>query len=129
MSSRPSSVVLAACASWSSPLRGLSRLAIFWRVDPPPTGPSQPVSSCYRRVLPCPARLDLLGPRCRPLLLSSLALVIVRRLLSVSLGGQSHSIAYYYYTCTVPVFRAGLEGVYSSVPTIAGKRPNEGQAH
>ncbi|KAE9165637.1 hypothetical protein PF004_g29433, partial [Phytophthora fragariae] len=31
MSSRPSSVVLAACASWSSPLRGLSRLAIFCR--------------------------------------------------------------------------------------------------
>ncbi|KAE9005152.1 hypothetical protein PR003_g18420 [Phytophthora rubi] len=31
MSSRPSSVVLAACVSWSSLLRGLSRLAIFCR--------------------------------------------------------------------------------------------------
>ncbi|KAE9092111.1 hypothetical protein PF007_g18642 [Phytophthora fragariae] len=74
MSSRPSPVVLATCAYWSSLLRGLSRLAnfcrIFWRVDPPPTDPSQPVSSCCRRILPCPARLDLLGPRCRPLSLS-----------------------------------------------------------
>ncbi|KAE9022966.1 hypothetical protein PR003_g12231 [Phytophthora rubi] len=54
MSSRPSSAALASCSSWSSLLRGLSRLAIFCR----PGGRSSGGST--RRP---PARVVLLPPR------------------------------------------------------------------
>nr|KAE8934079.1 hypothetical protein PF009_g15941 [Phytophthora fragariae] len=75
MSSRPSSVVLAACASWSSLLRGLSRLGIFCR----PGGRSSGGST--RRP---PARRNPCRPgaaaSCRVLrVLISLVLAVVRR--------------------------------------------------
>ncbi|KAE8987626.1 hypothetical protein PR001_g22272 [Phytophthora rubi] len=86
MSSRPSSVVLATCASWSSLLRGLSRLAIFCRPGGRSSGGSTRRPPARRNpcrpaaAAPCPVLrvliylvLAVVRRRCLRTLLSSFA--------------------------------------------------------
>ncbi|KAE9076159.1 hypothetical protein PF010_g24013 [Phytophthora fragariae] len=78
MSSRPSSVVLATCASWLSLLRGLSRLAIFCRPGGRSSGGSTRRPPARRN--PCRPAAAAPCPVLRVLIYLVLAVVRRRRL-------------------------------------------------